>query len=68
MALKNFQIQLRVIWDCVRFLTEAHMHPTPENKNLLARAEKKFSECERPPKRKQRPRAKLKTLSSRSAR
>lgn len=60
MALKDVEVQLRVIWDHVRFLAESQMHPTPHNKMLLDRAEKKFSRAGRS--------RKIKTLSNRSAR
>jgi hypothetical protein len=52
MALTSIQQQLRVIWDHVRFLTEAQMHPTVENIVKLNTAEKKFSRAERRFKRK----------------
>lgn len=67
MALESIQVQLRVIWDHVRFLSEAQMHPSIENRMLLDRAEKIFSKAERISKRKSRsgPRvgARLKNLS-----
>lgn len=47
MALTSIQQQLRVIWDHVRFLTEAQMHPSIENKMKLNRSEKKFSRAEK---------------------